>query len=419
MAKRRSDIFHPSKQAIGHVMNRCVRKLFLLEKDAHSKKENRIRRRRFEKELKRASRGFGIDLLSYAIMDNHFHMILRTRPDVVQAWSDEQIVRQWHKVCPVFKKSNGNTIHHPTQADVADFVARNPAQVDKWRTRLSNISWYMKLISERIAKWCNARDGQKGAFWEGRFKAVLLLDERALLACSMYVDLNRIEAQLAASIYDSDFTSIQRRVQAEAVRLTMRRMMDESFQDDPSIATTPVIDPNASYIPEATNSPEAVTGVAAATTQAAKAASANAANGSADAATANAADPARERRYADSHMAPLEIDEKHDPTGPHLSCTSHRCSDKGYLPISLKKYIELLTWSVEQIHKRKQRQPLADSPSELAELQMEPEVWCELTTKFTDLFYAVAGSPESIDAHRSLSDKRFHMPAKTRDMLSV
>ena len=38
--------------------------------------------------LKRFAANFGIDLLGFAILSNHFHLILGSRPDVLATWDD-------------------------------------------------------------------------------------------------------------------------------------------------------------------------------------------------------------------------------------------------------------------------------------------------------------------------------------------
>ena len=78
----------------------------------------------------------------------------------------------------------------------------------------SDISWFMKLLCQHIAPRANRMDRVRGKFWESRFGAVPLLDEEALLACSVYVDPNPIRAGKADTPEASEYASAYQRIQA-------------------------------------------------------------------------------------------------------------------------------------------------------------------------------------------------------------
>jgi hypothetical protein len=86
--------------------------------------------------------------------------------------------------------------------------------VAKARLRLRSLSWFMKAVKEQLSRRANREDRCTGAFWEGRFRSVALLDQAAVIAAMAYVDLNPIRARVADRPETSDFTSIQERCQA-------------------------------------------------------------------------------------------------------------------------------------------------------------------------------------------------------------
>jgi hypothetical protein len=89
----------------------------------------------------------------------------------------------------------------------------NPELLAEYRSRLSNLSWLMKSLSEPIARRANAEDKVSGRFWEGRFKSQALLSEKSILAAMTYVDLNPVRAKIASGISTSLYTSVKSRNQ--------------------------------------------------------------------------------------------------------------------------------------------------------------------------------------------------------------
>ena len=65
-------------------MNRVVRRCFLLGDDSVTGKNYDHRKVWIEDQLRRLASHFGIDLLGFAILSKHFHLMLRSRPDCVE-----------------------------------------------------------------------------------------------------------------------------------------------------------------------------------------------------------------------------------------------------------------------------------------------------------------------------------------------
>ena len=91
-------------------------------------------------------------------------------------------------------------------------------RTEEWRRRLAELSWYMRALNEHIARRANREDGCRGRFWEGRFRSRALLDERAVLTCMSYVDLNPVRAGEAAGVRQARLTSVYERLQEAAGR---------------------------------------------------------------------------------------------------------------------------------------------------------------------------------------------------------
>jgi REP element-mobilizing transposase RayT len=155
---------------------------------------------------------FAIEVCAYAIMENHYHLILRTRPDIVALWSDREVATRWLTLFPQHRDISGAPMP-PTEKEITALADR-PERIAELRKRLCSLSWFMGRLNEFIARAANREDKVKGRFWESRFKCQALLDDAATACCMVYVDLNLIRAGLAGTPEESDYTSIQERIRA-------------------------------------------------------------------------------------------------------------------------------------------------------------------------------------------------------------
>lgn len=211
MTKSRSSLVSLEDTLWYHVVSRCVRRAFLCGVDGVSGRDAEYRRQWIVDRIKLLSSIFAIDVASYAIMSNHYHIVVRIDRDRVLGWDAKEVLVRWAKLSSV-PLICGRYV--AGVLDLGDWeVKRAKELAEGYRERLYNLSWFMKLLNEYIARRANEEDGVRGHFWEGRYKTQALLDERALLAAMVYVDLNPVRAGIAQTPEDSKFTSIYERIQ--------------------------------------------------------------------------------------------------------------------------------------------------------------------------------------------------------------
>lgn len=191
-----------------HCINRCVRRAFLCGTDRYSGENFDHRREWMRERLAQLVEVFAIDLCAYALMSNHYHLVLRIDTETLDSLTERQVADRWTSLF------SGHALVQRYLAGVALDPAEQAAASEilcEYRARLGDISWFMRCLNEYVARKANEEDGCKGRFWEGRFKSQALLDEKALLACMAYVDLNPVRAGMAATPESSDYTSVQQR----------------------------------------------------------------------------------------------------------------------------------------------------------------------------------------------------------------
>ena len=193
-----------------HVVARCVRRAWLWGMDEYAGRDYSHRKAWVLERLHLHSQVFAIDICAYAVMSNHYHLVLYVDRARSKAWSLREVVARWttlYSAPPLVTRWERGEAGQ-AECEQAEKI------IERWRSRLSDISWYMKSLNEHLARRANAEDGCSGRFWEGRFRSQALLDEAGLLTAMTYVDLNPIRAGIAATPEGSEFTSIYQRIQA-------------------------------------------------------------------------------------------------------------------------------------------------------------------------------------------------------------
>ncbi|MED5239701.1 MAG: transposase [Pseudomonadota bacterium] len=190
-----------------HCICRCVRRAFLCGKDHYSGQDYEHRRQWVVDRLAVLAEVFAIDLCAYAVMSNHYHLVVRINQQQALGWSDREVAERWMQLFsgPLIVK---RWLKGETKA-AEDLKAQEI--VNTWRERLHDLGWFMKCLNEHLARRANEEDCCKGRFWESRYKCQALLDEKAVLQCMAYVDLNPVRAGMAHTPENSDYTSIQQR----------------------------------------------------------------------------------------------------------------------------------------------------------------------------------------------------------------
>ncbi len=329
----RNEIVRRGEVGVYHCWARCVRRAFLCGIDPLTG-HNYEHRREWVHRLQGQLAGlFGIEIAFHAEMGNLVHLVLRTRPDVVQGWSDEEVVTRWLRIAKL-KRGSQDATWEPTAVQVRQRLA-DADRVRKLRNRLASVSWFMGAVCENIARRANREDQCRGRFWETRFSSRELADASAILVCGIYVDLNQIRSGEALTPEESRHTSAYDRIEGLKERL---------FSSDQ--VGTP-------------------------------------------------ADNMARRR--DRWLCELSMDERTNAdedrsvrTGPW------RASEKGLLPIRLEDYLELLDWTGRSVREDKHRSIPAHLAPILERLHINADHWLATIRDFESGFGCVVGRVQQI-----------------------
>jgi len=213
----------PGCSGLYHVTSRVVDKRILF-----GEKE----RARFLKLAKGYAVFGGIDLVSWCLMGNHFHLMVRVRAEDAMKLGDEEVLERCSHIYEGWKleRLRGNYGNSPSEASRKQLL-------DPFRERMGSLPEYVGQIKKAFTLWYNARNGRVGTLWEGRYHSTLMeheeeaarVKESGLGALAQliaaYIDLNPLRAGEVAEPEGNDWTGYGCAVRGDGVALAGLRLL--------------------------------------------------------------------------------------------------------------------------------------------------------------------------------------------------
>ena len=125
--------------------------------------------------FKRFGKLYFVDILGFALLGNHFHLLVRMHPEF--KYKNEEIQKWINQFY-----NNHKTIHQ--------------TEVSKYREKLGCLSKFMKDIKQCFTRKYNKENKRRGFFWGQRFKSVIVENGETLINCLAYIDLNPVRANI-------------------------------------------------------------------------------------------------------------------------------------------------------------------------------------------------------------------------------
>ena len=144
--------------------------------------------------IRRAAAFSGVEVYTYAIMDNHFHLLVRVsgKREVPEAELRRRVVALYGA------ERAGKLFAEWEKRERKGKSAAVEAEKERLKKRMHDLSQFCKTFKEAYTQDYNRRHDNTGTIWEGRFKSLLLEGSaRALLTVAGYIHLNPVRAGTA------------------------------------------------------------------------------------------------------------------------------------------------------------------------------------------------------------------------------
>jgi len=182
-----------------HIISRTSRGEFLLDNEG---------KEYFMNLMFKLSKAYYVDIISFAIMSNHFHILLSNRRDEAQNATKEDLFKR-------YKASFGENADPPEGSFIKNTFEIDYDEdggVERLRHRLGSVSRFVQELKQSFTKWYNYKNSCKGYLWGDRFKGIGISKGDAEVICSAYIDLNSVRAGIVKKPEDYRWSSIGLRI---------------------------------------------------------------------------------------------------------------------------------------------------------------------------------------------------------------
>ncbi|MGV2338874.1 MAG UNVERIFIED_CONTAM: hypothetical protein LVR18_34285 [Planctomycetaceae bacterium] len=164
----RSEYLSPDEEAVFYIRCRADRALLL---PAHHSHADAVKHRveYIEGLIRLYACHFAISVHAHAVTRREIRLVLQSRPELTAELDDAEIARRWLCICPTLRRGDVPS-DEPSDEEI-QALCQDPSRIAQIRRQLSDISWLMRLLQQRVARSCNREDRREGRFWQSRFRA--------------------------------------------------------------------------------------------------------------------------------------------------------------------------------------------------------------------------------------------------------
>lgn len=168
MPQARKTFVNEGTRQVFHCVVQCVPRAYLSGVDPDTGRRYGHRRAWVRQRLGELAEVFAVDVITHATMRDRLHLVVLVDPARAAKWRAKEVVARWRTIFPRERDARGNAIL-PTGRELAREAA-DAEKVELWRSRLASLSWFMRCLSEYIARRANREDKCRGQFWNRRFR---------------------------------------------------------------------------------------------------------------------------------------------------------------------------------------------------------------------------------------------------------